>query len=157
MAEEHHNEEQGGEESIEQLKQERAEYLAGWQRARADYANFQKGEAARFAEVQRFGNERFVLDLLTVLDSFDAAQQLLQDEALVQELARVEEQMKNILKQHGVSEIVVVPYKEAQPLEYEAIEAIPSEEASGTIVEVVQKGYALNGKIIRPAKVKVAQ
>ena len=148
---------QGGGGEMEALRKEREEYLAGWQRARADYQNLKRDEEVRFEAFKKMCNEDMVMDLLAVFDSFDAARNALKDEGLVKELGRIEEQMRSVMKRYGVSEVSVAPHASANPLDYDAIEAIASDEPSGTILEVLQKGYSLNGKTIRPAKVKVAQ
>jgi len=144
-------------EDIEKLKREREEYLAGWQRARADYLNFQKEERGRFEEFRKIGLRDFVVDLIVVLDSFDAAQQSLKDEGLVKELRRIEDQMRSILKRYGVEENSVAVDISPDPAFHEAIDVVEVDKPSGTIVEVMQKGYTLHGNVIRTTKVKVAK
>jgi len=142
---------------IERIKREREEYLAGWQRARADYLNAQKEERARFEEFRKMGLRDFATDLLVVLDSFDAARRSLKDEVLIKELGRVEDQMRGVLKRYGIEEIAVVVDTVQNPSLHEAIEVVEVEKLSGTIVEVLQKGYTLHGNVIRTTKVKVAK
>src|SRR5581483_11286000 len=55
----------------EELKRQRDEYLAGWQRAKADFINYKKEEVARLQEVAKYGSEDLIRDLVTVLDNFD--------------------------------------------------------------------------------------
>jgi len=142
---------------IEKIKREREEYLAGWQRARADYLNFQKEEMGRFEEFRKMGLRDVATDLLVVLDSFDAARRSLKDEVLIKELGRVEDQMRGVLKRYGIEEIAVVVDTMQNPSLHEAIEVVEVEKLSGTIVEVLQKGYTLHGNVIRTTKVKVAK
>ncbi len=146
-----------GEVEIEKIKRERDENLAGWQRARADYLNFQKEERGRFEEFRKMGLRDFVTDLLVVLDSFDAARQSLKDEGLVRELGRIEDQMRGVLKRYGVEEVVVKVDILPDPALHEAIEVVEAEKPSGTIVGVMQRGYTLHGNVIRTTKVKVAK
>ncbi|MBI5153163.1 MAG: nucleotide exchange factor GrpE [Parcubacteria group bacterium] len=149
--------EEGQEADIEKLKRERDENLAGWQRARADYLNFQKEERGRFEEFRKMGLRDFVTDLLVVLDSFDAAWQSLKDEGLIKELGRVEDQMRGVLKRYGVEEIAVAVDAFPDLMFHEAIEVVEAEKTSGTIVGVMQKGYTLHGNVIRTTKVKVVK
>ncbi|MBI5421394.1 MAG: nucleotide exchange factor GrpE [Parcubacteria group bacterium] len=144
-------------EDIEKLKREREEYLMGWQRARADYLNFQKEEKMRFEDFRKMGMRDITTDLLVVLDSFDAARRSLKDEGLVKELGRIEDQMKGVLKRYGIEEIVTIVDTVPDLFLHEAIEVIDSDKPSGTILEVMQKGYTLHGNVIRSTKVKVAK
>lgn len=146
-----------GDSELEKLKKEREEYLMGWQRARADYLNFQKEEKVRFEDFRKMGMRDVVTDLLVVLDSFDAARRSLKDEGLVKELGRIEDQMRGVLKRYGVEEIMAVVDTLPDPALHEAIEVIDTEKPSGTIIEVMQKGYTLYGKVIRSTKVKIAK
>ncbi len=144
-------------EEMEILQKERDEYLAGWQRARADYLNFQKEENERFARFKKNNLEDVMRDFLTVLDSFEAAKRSLQDPNVSKELERIESQMRSIMKRYGVEEVNVSIGSELDPTLHEALESVLSDNPSGSIVEVLQNGYFLNGKIIRTTKVKVAQ
>ena len=146
-----------GEGDMEKIKRERDEYLTGWQRARADYLNSQKEERVRFEEFRKMGLRDFVIDLLVVLDSFDAARRSLKDEVLIKELGRVEDQMRGVLKRYGVEEVAIAMDTLPDPSLHEAIEVVEMEKPSGTIVEVMQKGYTLHGNVIRTTKVKVAK
>src|SRR3989338_9728255 len=61
------------EEQLAVCKREKDEFLAGWQRARADFLNFKKEEIKRVEEMLKFSSEEIVTDLIVVLDSFDLA------------------------------------------------------------------------------------
>ncbi len=144
-------------EEFEKIKKEREEYLAGWQRARADYMNFQKDEQIRFEQFRKSNLEDIIRDLLVVMDSFDAARRSLKDEGLIKELLRIEDQLKSTLKRYGVEEVAVSIGDMPNPLYHEAIEVIEGDVLSGTILEVLQKGYTLHGKVMRSTKIKVAK
>ena len=61
------------EEKLAETKKQRDEYLAGWQRAKADFLNYKKDEARRFEELIRFANEDILEEFIGVLDRFDLA------------------------------------------------------------------------------------
>ena len=58
-------------ELLVKCQREREEYLAGWQRAKADFINYKKDETTRLTEMLRYAQEDLLLDFITVLDSFD--------------------------------------------------------------------------------------
>lgn len=135
------------------------EYLDGWKRAQADLINFKKEEAKRIAEVLKFGNESLVLEILDVLDNLETA--LAHSPPEVREsqkqwLAGVEQVAKNgqeLLKKYGVERIKTVG-EQFNPLYHEAVQA----DAEGdSVVEEYRAGYTMHDKVIRPARVKVAQ
>ncbi len=153
--------EDGGEEKVEKkvkkiknelkvCQKERAEYLAGWQRAKADYINFKREQEQKIADYYKFANEGLILELLPVLDSFEAALKHKNDEGIKQ----LYNQLKNILKNDGLEEIKAVGEK-FNPELHEVIETIESDKGERIIIEEIQKGYKLHGKVIRPSRVKI--
>lgn len=143
----------------EQCKKERDEYLAGWQRARADFANYRKDEAQRVSELVRFSQEGLLSELLLVLDSFDlAAASIQEDAAEYKSFSLVQSQLSGILKRHGLEEIAPQVGSTFNPAVHEAIETVDHEHAqSGAIAALVYKGYIYQGKVLRPARVKIAK
>lgn len=142
----------------EKLKEE---YLNGWQRERANFLNYQKDINKKMEEVVRFANEELIIELLNVLDSFDISINSLSIEGLtenerkiVRGLELIQAQLLNILKLKGLEQISVKAGDDFDPSIHEAVEIIEGEE-DGKIAEEIIKGYKLNGKIIRPAKVKI--
>ena len=139
---------------------EKDEYLTGWQRSRADFLNYKKGEAGRIKAIIDFGNEELLSKLLPVLDSFQRAEDNissdLQDDSFLEGILQIKTQLKMILEKEGIKEIEAKG-KKFDPNFHEIVgEAKVSGEQVGTIIEEVQKGYTLAGKVIRPAKVKIA-
>lgn len=142
-------------EELEKLQKERDEYLAGWQRAKADFINYKKDESQRFEMVAQFAAGDLIFDLLLVLDSFDLALGEEKDQPDGRGLHLIREQLENILKKRGLTEIKALGEK-FDPNFHEAVETVEnSPEPDGVIVEVFAKGYMLHGKVLRPAKVKV--
>ena len=133
-------------------QKERAEYLAGWQRAKADYINLQREHEQKIADYFKFANEGLILELLPILDSFEAALKNGKDEGIKQ----LYNQLLSVLKNNGLEQIKALGEK-FNPELHEVIETIKSDKGEGIVVEEVQKGYKLHGKVIRPSKVKVGK
>lgn len=139
-----------------------AEYLAGWQRAKADFINYKKDELKRMEGFLQFAAEGFILKILPILDNFEIAfsqETSLKDEEQIDKtiegFRQIEKQLKDFLQDQGVEEIKSMGEK-FDPNLHEAVERIESDEGeSETIIEEVQKGYKINGRLLRPAKVKV--
>ena len=145
---------------LEECQKQRDEYLVGWQRAQADLMNYKKEETARIAEVLKYKQEEMLLNDLLLLDNFVLAEKLMPEELKsdpnVDGLLKIKIQLTNFLKNQGLEEIKVLG-GQFDPNFCEVIEEVEAEEESGTVVEEAQKGYKLDGKVIRPAKVKVAK
>lgn len=137
---------------LERCKRERSEYLAGWQRAKADFINYKKEEESRKAEIIKFSNEVLIKELLQILDSFDLAFESTQDKGVF----LIRSQLFDVLKNYGLSEIRAEGEK-FSPAFHEAVDEVESDKESGTVIEVVRRGYMLYEKVIRPARVKVAK
>ncbi len=146
---------------LEEIEKQKKEYLAGWQRERADFLNYKKNEMERISELLKYANSRFVLKLLPVLDNFDIAQKKISKKAKsnkdIKGLLQIKNQLKDFLKTSGVEQIEVLG-KKFDPVYHEIIELVEKKEKeSGKIVEEVQKGYMIHGKVLRPAKVKAVK
>ena len=141
-------------------QKEREEYLDGWKRAKADLINYKKDESKRFESIIKFSNEGLIRDLVNVLDSFDLALVALENEADAKKekgLYLIRQLLEDILKQNGLEGIIISVGQPFDPSLQEAVAEIESDKQSGTIIEEVERGYLLNGKLIRPARVKVAK
>jgi molecular chaperone GrpE len=136
---------------LKHCEQERAEYLAGWQRAKADYINLEKRTEQEKSEWIKFSNAELILKFLPLLDSFEEALKHTNDNGL----AHIYNQLKDILKNQGLEEIKSLGEK-FNPEIHEAVENEKGEK-EGIIVEEIQKGYKLHGKIIRPSRVKISK
>lgn len=145
-------------------RKEREEYLAGWQRAKADFVNARKDEEKARAAFMKFANEGLMVDLLPVIENFERAMGNKEvwekaDKNWRVGVEHIATQLKKILADNGLKEImptVSEPYNSARD---EAVEHTPVEttDKNNTILEVVEKGYELNGKIVKPPRVKVGE
>jgi len=149
--------EEKGEKKVKKVKddlkachKERAEYLAGWQRAKADYINLEKRTAHEKAEWIKFSNAELILNLLPILDSFEEAIKHDKSGGILQ----LYNQLKDLLKKEGLEEIKSLGEK-FNPELHEVIENEKGDEKEGTITEEIQRGYKLHGKLIRPARIKI--
>ncbi|MBI2633764.1 MAG: nucleotide exchange factor GrpE [Parcubacteria group bacterium] len=143
-------------EELEKVKKERDEYLAGWQRAKADFINYQKDEAKRAEIISKFAAESLIADFVLILDSFDLAQTQAHEEES-KNIRIIRDQALSILKKWGLEEIPASPGDQFDPNFHEAVERSSEEgKPEGTIIEVLERGYLLHSKVLRPAKVKVS-
>ncbi len=142
---------------LEDCEKERDEYLKGWQRSRADFANYKKEEEERFEVHDRRGKEELMRELATVLDSFDLG--LMSEGEAVEKrgMELIRNQLADVLKRRGFEKIDVSPGDEFDPNFHEAVERIDSSLPPGQIVEETEKGYVFKGKVLRPSRVKVSK
>jgi len=137
------------------------EYLAGWQRERADFLNYKKEEMERIGDILKYANEGLILKILPILDNFEIAEKKLPEDLKnndnVKGLLMIKNQILEFLKLQGLEEIKSEGEK-FDPHLMEVIEEIEiKDKESGIIIEEVQKGYKINGRLLRPVKVKIAK
>ena len=121
-----------------------------WQRVLADYDNLRKRVEKEKREFVKFSNASLVDKLLPVLDALEECVKHLKDEGLKLSL----EQFKKVLASEGLKEIKTKGEK-FDPEKMDAVEVVNGKK--DIVVEVVLKGYNLNNRVLRPAKVKVGQ
>lgn len=150
-------------EKLKKSEAERQEYLTGWQRAKADLINARKRDEVDRMEFLKFANERLIDGLIPVLDSFELAMNNKEvwEKAEKNWRTGVESiagQLKKALSDAGLEEVNPVGQK-FDPMRDEAAsyEPVDSEDKNHVIINVVQKGYNLNGRPMRPAKVRVGE
>ena len=147
---------------IEQLQQQVADLKDKYLRQVAEFDNFRKRTAKERLDLLQTAGKDVIVPLLDVLDDCERAQQQLEkaaDTASVKEgVLLVFNKLRNTLQARGVKAMESVS-QEFNPDMHEAITEVPapSEEAKGKVLDEVQKGYYLNDKIIRFAKVVVGK
>ncbi len=142
-------------------QKQRDEYLAGWQRARADFLNYKKEEIERFKNIIDIANEEMVLKILPLLDSFYLAEKNLdtnlQENSYVKGILQIKAQFEDFLKSQEVKPIETLG-KKFDPQFQEVVEGIEvKNQEPGIVVEEIQKGYLIQERLLRPAKVKVSK
>jgi molecular chaperone GrpE len=150
-------EEESLEQRLEALTAERDEYMDHLQRVAAEFENYRKRTARDQADFAARANERLVKELLPVLDdlgrALEAAEQ--HEEAKLEEGVRlVHRQLAELLRKEGLAEIGTDG--KFDPHVHEALLTQPSEAPEGSVIDVVQKGYTLGDRVLRPARVVVA-
>ncbi len=150
-------------EDLKQARKEKEEYLTGWQRAKADYVNLQKDSDAKYKEIRTMVTGNMVEDLLPVLDSFNMAMGNKEAWEKVDANWRngveyIHQQFLRVLADNNVTALDQVDVM-FDPMLHESIETIPTDDESKDhkIAQVVQTGYKIGEKVIRPARVKVYQ
>lgn len=144
---------------LEKINKERDEYLDGWKRAKAEFINFKKEEAERLKEVARFSIEDVVRDMIIILDSFDLAIAALSkelDTPAGKGVYMIRSQFEDALKKRGLERIISPVGHPFDPVLHEAVAAVPSDEPAEVVIDEVERGYTLNGRVIRPARVVVS-
>ncbi len=144
-------------ERIASSEKECKEYLDGWQRAKADLINYKKDEGRRLEDMMQYVGAKFLEDILPVLDSFDMALAGIADKEIVRGVLLIRSQLADVIKRRGVEEIVPRAGDAFNPAEHESIGETESDVPAGMIAEVAQKGYALAGRVIRPARVRLSK
>jgi molecular chaperone GrpE len=140
------------------LKAERDEYLDQLKRVAAEFDNYRKRTARDQESLVARAHERLMKALLPVLDDLERALVAAADheEASLEEgVQLVARQLRESLKREGLEEIETEgPF---DPHVHEALLSQPSEAEEGAVIEVLQKGYRLGDRVLRPARVVVSQ
>lgn len=136
---------------VKEAEAKAREYLDGWQRAQAEFVNIRKRDEEAKQEFLKYANSDLLTQLLPVLDSLE-----LSLPHGNKELEVIYKQFLSILKSNGFVEDVPLGQM-FDPRKHESIGMVETgkPEEENQILEVVQKGYMIDGKIIRPAKVKI--
>ena len=140
---------------LEAARQERDQYLDALRRLKAEFENSRKRQERERTRILSMASERLVQELLPVLDNLDRA---LESGGDIREgVQATREQLAEVLGNEGLLPVA----SDGQPFDpnvHEAVMGQPSEDhEEGTIIQTFQRGYLLNGKPIRPAKVVVAK
>lgn len=154
---------------LKQAKAEKEVYLTGWQKERAEFANYRKQEDDRRAMFSEAMRERILTRFLTVLDSFNMAFANKEawekvDPNWRKGVEYIYSQMNTIFEEYGVKEIGEVG-ETFDPNIHQSIDVVETDkkELDHTVAEIIQKGYKLGdpskgsgqGRVIRPARVNV--
>jgi len=146
---------------LEECQKLKDEYLAGWQRERAELLNYKKEEMERIGEILKYADVGLILKILPILDNFDVVEKRLPEnlkqDKNVRGILQIKTQLQDFLKNQGIEEIKSVGER-FDPNFQEIVEMVEKPGVdSGIVIEEIQKGYKINGKVLRPARVKVAK
>lgn len=147
-------------EALEAKAKEADEYLNLAKRIQAEFDNFRKRTQKEKEDLVKYGNEQLILAMLPVLDNLERAAAIEVNDAnkaIIDGVNMVINQFRKVLSDFNVKEIQA----EGKPFDPYKHHAVMQVEDSGyesnTVVEVLQKGYELNDRVIRPSLVKVAK
>jgi molecular chaperone GrpE len=142
---------------VDALQAERDQLFDRLQRLAAEFDNYRKRNARETAALTAHANERLVKELIPVLDDLGRALEAASEheEAKLEEGVRlVHRSLADLLAKEGLAEIEADG--KFDPHVHEALLSQPSDQEEGSVIEVVQKGYKLGDKVLRPARVVVA-
>jgi molecular chaperone GrpE len=132
------------------------EYLAGWQRAQADFINYKRRCEQEKEDIIKYGNSEFIINILPVLDDFERAFSTIPAEeaktSWVKGMKALERKFKTFLEGQGLTEIKSLG-EQFDPNVHEAV--MQAEGKDGIVVKEFEKGYKLNDRVIRHSKVAV--
>ena len=123
-------------------------------RLQADFDNYRKRNASLAEERKALGKSMVIEKMLTVLDNCGLARKYISDESALTGFNMMERQILDALESFGLKEIDAAD-KDFDAAYMSAVEREKAEGKEGKVVEVLAKGYTLNGKVLRPASVKV--
>jgi molecular chaperone GrpE len=136
-------------------------FIEQYQRASADYANFQKRAPKQIADDVTYQKERIIKTLLPVLDNFEHTLQNAPSaenvEVLIKGIRIIYDQLLDILKSHGVEQITSLGEKFDPALHQAMMQKSEPDKQENIVLEEFQKGYKLNNRVIRPSKVIVSK
>jgi molecular chaperone GrpE len=169
VTEEPHTESQGGNtaqqgeetppvDELTSVTNERDEYLDALQRLKAEFDNYRKRVARDQQELAARAHERLVKELVPILDDLERALEAVtqHEEAKLEEGVRLTHRsLGDLLAREGLTEIDT--NGKFDPHTQEALLSQPSDEEEGSVIQVVQKGYKLGDRVLRPARVVISQ
>ncbi|MGI6205715.1 MAG: nucleotide exchange factor GrpE [Anaerovoracaceae bacterium] len=163
LADTEKTDEESSEESSDEEDEDDARYgelNKKYMRLAADFQNFKRRTEKEKSDIYQYANEKIALDIIEVMDNFERALRQgaeCEDKKFVEGVEKIYKQMKGVLEKNNIAEIEAKD-KEFDPNFHNAVMAEDNPDyESGIVIEDMQKGYTLNGKVIRPSMVKVAK
>ena len=146
------------EEMLKEAERKAQEHYDAWMYAKAEGENIRRRAAEDVSKAQKFAVERFSGEMLAVKDSLEAglAVETATIESFKSGMELTLKQLSSVFEKFNINEINPVGEK-LDPHKHQAISMVESEHPANTVVSVMQKGYALNDRILRPALVLVAK
>ncbi len=146
---------------LEECQKKCDEYLNNWKRERADFLNYKRDEVERIGLLAQYTKEETIIKMLPILDSIYFAEKEIPEDLInhvwVEGFLRTQKEVTKFLQKEGIEKIEVID-KPFDPNTMEAVEEVENKEIQPNIViEEVQRGYMINGKVLRPAKVRIAK
>jgi molecular chaperone GrpE len=148
-------------EALAAAEAQAAEYLDGWQRARAEFANYRRRQEQQRRQQTIAAQSHLLTQLLPVIDdlerAFEAVPEAVADDPWVSGLLMVRNKWLSALEKVGLTEVPVATGDAFDPTHHEALTHEPNDEcAEGTVIQVIQRGYQFDDIVLRPALVRVS-
>ncbi|MEK7150346.1 MAG: nucleotide exchange factor GrpE [Patescibacteria group bacterium] len=151
-------------EKLKECESEKQENLNGWQRTKADFVNLKKRSEEENREFIKYANNRLIEEIIPVLESFEMAFSNKKVwESLPEQWRKgveyINNQLLGVLKGNGLEELNPLKGTKFDPSIHVAESSAETfdKKEDNVIIQIIKKGYALNGKIIIPPKVVVAE
>lgn len=146
------------EEMLKEAERKAQEHYDAWMYAKAEGENIRRRAAEDVGKAQKFAVERFSNEMLAVKDSLEAGLAVTTQnvESFKSGMELTLKQLSSVFEKFNISEINPVGEK-LDPHRHQAIGMLDSDQPANTVVSVMQKGYALNDRVLRPALVMVAK
>lgn len=138
-------------ENPKQKKTKEQELTETLQRLQADFENYRKRTEKENAEFRQYATKKLLTELLPILDNFEMALRVVDDEGF----KLIYAQLFEIMERYGLQRIDALD-KKYDPRFHEALLQEDSEKEPGTILEELQKGYIVGETVVRPARVKIS-
>lgn len=146
---------------LEAAEQRALEAEAGWQRARADFANLKRRSEEQRAESASIAGDRLLIRVLDLTDDFDLAVEHVPEEAKgspwVEGIGAIDRKLRSLLEAEGIKAMA----GEGEPFDPQTQQAISYEDTAdvpeGTVIKVLQRGFTIRDRVLRPALVAVAR
>jgi molecular chaperone GrpE len=146
------------EDMLKEAERKSQEHYDAWMYAKAEGENIRRRAAEDVSKAQKFAVERFSNEMLAVMDSLQAglAVETASVESFKSGMELTLKQLSSVFEKFNIKEINPVGEK-LDPHRHQAIGMLDSDQPANTVVSVMQKGYALNDRVLRPALVMVAK
>lgn len=147
---------------LKQIEEEKEEYLAYAQRCKADFLNYKKKEGERFKKIIDHEKEEWIIQILPILDHFEKAKKEAskrkEGNPVLEGFLQIQKYFEEFLRRQGIKEIETEIGAKFSPVFEEVIETTKNKKKGeeGIVLEIIQKGYLIEEKVIRPARVRVS-
>jgi len=146
------------EEMLKEAERKAQEHYDAWMYAKAEGENIRRRAADDVSKAQKFAVERFSNEMLAVMDSLQAGLSVETEnvESFKSGMELTLKQLSNVFEKFNIKEVNPVGEK-LDPHKHQAIGMVDSDQEANTVVSVMQKGYTLNDRVLRPAMVMVSK
>lgn len=143
----------------QELEKEVAEWKDKYLRNMAEFENFRRRSSQEKSDWIKLATQNFAEAVCDVLDNFERALATLdkaqREDTVIKGFTLIEQQLRGVLKREGINKIEALG-AQFDPQWHEALAQVPSDEEENTITAVIQNGYTIHDKVLRPARVAVS-